>query len=69
MYQFIPREKVQSILDIGDFPENSRAEIAYRLFVEDAQEAVYVEEAGKLLGVVSIGDLERYYGGGNNTLK
>lgn len=62
MYQFIPREEMRSVLDIADFPENDRAEIAYRLFVYDRQEALYIEENGILLGVISIGDLERYYG-------
>lgn len=62
MYQYTPREEMQSILDIADFPENGRAEIAYQYFVHARQEAIYIEENGTLLGVVSIGDLERYYG-------
>lgn len=62
MYQYIPREKMQSVLDISDFPEKDRAEIAYKHFVEGNQEAMYIEENGVLFGMVSIGDLERYYG-------
>lgn len=62
MYQYIPREELRSVLDISDFPESGRAEIAYRCFVNDNQEALYIEENGVLLGMVSIGDLERYYG-------
>lgn len=62
MYQYIPREKMQSVLDISDFPESGRAEIAYKHFVDGNQEAMYIEENGVLLGMVSIGDLERYYG-------
>lgn len=61
MYQFISREELQSVLDIADFPEGSRAEIAYQHFVNDRQEAIYIEENGALAGMVSIGDLERYY--------
>ncbi len=61
MYQYILRQKLQSVLDISDFPESDRAEIAYKCFVNDNQEAMYIEENGVLLGMVSIGDLERYY--------
>lgn len=69
MYQFIPREKLRSVLDIADFPESERAEIAYQHFVNDAQEAMYIEENGVLLGIVSIGDLERYYGNRKDKLE
>lgn len=69
MYQFIPREEMRSILDIADFPEGSRAETAYRYFANDNQEAVYIEEQGVLIGVVSIGDLERCYGGRRDKLE
>lgn len=69
MYQFIPREEMRSILDIADFPEGSRAETAYRYFAYDNQEAVYIEEQGVLIGVVSIGDLERCYGGRRDKLE
>lgn len=69
MYQYIPREKLQSVIDIADFPEDVRAEIAYRRFVHDAWEVLYIEEDGILLGVVSIGDLERYYAGCKDTLE
>lgn len=69
MYQFIPREEMRSVLDIADFQENGRAEIAYRYFVDDHQEAMYIEENGVLLGMVSIGDLERYYGNGKERLE
>ena len=69
MYQYISREKLRSIIDIADFPANGRAEIAYRRFVYDAQEALYIEENGILIGVVSIGDLERYYAGCKDTLE
>lgn len=69
MYQYIPREHMQSVLDISDFPESDREQIAYRHFVHDAQEVMYIEEDGMLLGVVSIGDLERYYAGDRDTLE
>lgn len=69
MYQFIPREELRSVLDIADFSEHDRAEIAYRHFVDGAQEAMYVEENGVLLGIVSIGDLERYYGNRQDSLE
>lgn len=68
MYSYVPREEMQSVLDIADFPERDRAEIAYEYFVNRKQEAMYIEENGILLGVVSIGDLERYYGGINDKL-
>jgi len=61
MYQYIPREELKSVLDIVDFPESDRAEIAYQHFVHDIGEALYIEEDGVLLGIVSIGDLERHY--------
>ncbi len=69
MYQYIPRKDLQSVIDIADFPESDRAQIAYRYFVHDAQEVLYIEENNTLLGVVSIGDLERYYAGGRETLE
>lgn len=69
MYQFISREEMRSILDIAGFSEDDRAEIAYQCFVKDRQEAVYVEKDGILFGMVSIGDLERYYAGGKETLE
>ncbi len=69
MYQFIPRQEMRSVLDIADFPENSRAEIAYQYFVHDGEEAMYIEENGVLIGMVSIGDLERYYGNRKERLK
>lgn len=69
MYQYIPREKLQSVVDIADFPENGRVEIAYNRFVNDHQEAIYIEENGTLLGMVSIGDLERYYSYRKSKLK
>ncbi|MCM1047745.1 MAG: hypothetical protein NC433_04895 [Clostridiales bacterium] len=69
MYQFIPRQEMQSVLDIADFQEDNRAEIAYQSFVNDNQEAMYIEKDGILLGVVSIGDLERYYGNGKDKLE
>lgn len=69
MYQYIPREELQSVLDISEFPESGRAEIAYQCFVDDNQEALYIEENGVLLGMVSIGDLERYYGDGRDRLE
>lgn len=69
MYQYTPREEMQSILDLADFPENGRAEIAYQRFVYDGQGVIYIEENEILLGVVSIGDLERYYASGNNRLE
>lgn len=69
MYQYIPREELRSVLDISDFPESGRAEIAYQCFVNDNQEALYIEEYGVLLGMVSIGDLERYYGDGKDRLE
>jgi len=69
MYQFVPREELRSVLDIADFTENDRAEIAYQCFVNDNQEAMYIEENGVLLGMVSIGDLERYYADRRNKLE
>lgn len=69
MYQFIPRQEMRSVLDIADFPENGRAEIAYQYFVHDGEEAMYIEENGVLIGMVSIGDLERYYGNRKERLK
>ena len=69
MYQFVPRQEMRSVLDIADFPENSRAEIAYRYFVYDSEEAMYIEENGVLIGMVSIGDLERYYGNRKDRLE
>lgn len=69
MYQFIPRQEMRSVLDIADFPENGRAEIAYQYFVHDSEEAVYIEENGALIGMVSIGDLERYYGNRKDRLE
>lgn len=69
MYQFIPRGEMRSILDIADFPINGRAETAYRYFLNNQQEAMYIEEKGILIGVVSIGDLERYYGGREDKLE
>lgn len=68
MYQYIPRQELQSIIDIADFPESDRAEIAYKRFVHENQEALYIEENGVLIGIVSIGDLERYYAGIKDTL-
>ena len=69
MYQFVPRQEMRSVLDIANFPENSRAEIAYRYFVYDSEEAMYIEENGVLIGMVSIGDLERYYGNRKDRLE
>lgn len=69
MYQFIPRGELGSVLDTADFLEGDRAEIAYRHFVYGGHEAIYVEEDGVLIGVVSIGDLERYYAGQRERLE
>lgn len=69
MYQFIPKEEMRSVLNIADFPENDRAEIAYQYLVNDHQEAMYIEENGVLIGMVSIGDLERHYGGRRDKLE
>ena len=69
MYQYVPREELQSVLDISDFPENDRAEIAYQCFVNGNQEAMYIEDNGIILGMVSIGDLERYYGNREDKLE
>lgn len=69
MYQYIPRQELQSIIDIADFPESDRAEIAYKRFVHENQEALYIEENGVLLGIVSIGDLERHYAGYKDMLE
>lgn len=61
MYRFIPRQELRSVWDIADFVENDRAKIAYQCFVEDNQGVMYIEEKDVLVGVISIGDLERYY--------
>lgn len=69
MYQYIPREDLQSVIDIADFPERDRVEIAYQFFVHDVSETLYIEENGILLGIVSIGDLERFYADCKDTLE
>lgn len=68
-FQFISKGELEAVLDIADFPEKDRAEIAYQYFVNQNQESVYIEENGILAGIVSIGDLERYYGNGQDKLK
>ncbi len=56
---FLPRENMSSVYeveDISDLPD-----MAYCHFMNSEDEILYVHKAGEMLGVCSIGDLERFY--------
>ena len=57
---FIDREHMTSVYQLDDI--KNLAETAYRHFMEHEEEIIYIlERDGRILGVLSIGDLERFY--------
>ena len=56
---YIPKENMMSVYEKTGLSDLSR--VAYQHFMNCEDEVLYVLDKGKILGVVSIGDLERYY--------
>lgn len=60
-YTFIARENMTSVYSITNISQLPYA--AYQHFMNYEDEVLYIERAGRIEGVVSIGDLERFYNG------
>lgn len=58
-YEFIEVDKLQSVFDINEIWDKPNK--VYRLFLETDDEVLYITEGGKLFGLISIGDMYRYY--------
>lgn len=58
-YVYIERDKMTSVYEIGqifDLPQT-----AYEHFMSYENEVLYFLDSGRMAGVISIGDLERFY--------
>lgn len=64
---FIDREHMTSVYQLDDI--NNLAETAYQHFMSYEDEVLYLLNGEKLAGLLSIGDLERYYVSWENQVK
>lgn len=64
---FIQREDMTSIYEMADISD--MPEIAYQHFMNYEEEVLYIVNNNKILGVLSIGDLERFYRENEGDLK
>lgn len=58
-YEFIEADKLQSVYDINEIWDTPNK--VYHHFLETDDEVLYVIKDGKLFGLISIGDMYRYY--------
>lgn len=58
-FSFVERDKMTSVYEIGNISDLPQE--AYRHFMNYEDEVLYILDDGKMAGVISIGDLERFY--------
>lgn len=58
-YSFVDKKNLTNIYHVQEIYD--QPEIAYSYFMNHEDTIIYVTEEEKLLGIISFGDLERYY--------
>lgn len=59
MYYFVKVEKITSLFELSDVKENS--DIIYNHFMNNEDDICYIQSHGNILGIVTIGDMFRFY--------
>lgn len=67
MYYFVNVEKITSLFELSDVKENS--DIIYNHFMNNEDEICYIQSHGDILGIVTIGDMFRFYRNGDKELR